>query len=159
MKPSLNIKSVLFYAVFIAVITLSTSVEAAHKRSTSSIVIDALSGEVIASSNADELRYPASLTKLMTLYITFNALEKGDLKLDTPLKVSRHAANRSPSKLGLRAGETITVKDAILALIVKSANDCASVLAEALGENEENFWNDFGCCNQHNKCYAWFFVA
>ena len=139
MKPSLNIKNVLFYAVFIAVIALSTSAEAARKRSTSSIVIDALSGEVIASSNADELRYPASLTKLMTLYITFSALEKGDLQLDTPLKVSRHAANRAPSRLGLRAGETITVKDAVLALIVKSANDCASVLAEALGENEENF--------------------
>ena len=139
MKPSLNIKNVLFYAVFIAAIALSTSAEAARKRSTSSIVIDALSGEVIASSNADELRYPASLTKLMTLYITFSALEKGDLQLDTPLKVSRHAANRAPSRLGLRAGETITVKDAVLALIVKSANDCASVLAEALGENEENF--------------------
>lgn len=139
MKPSLNIKNVLFYAVFITVIALATSAEAARKRSTSSIVIDALSGEVIASSNADELRYPASLTKLMTLYITFSALEKGDFQLDTPLKVSRHAANRAPSRLGLRAGETITVKDAVLALIVKSANDCASVLAEALGENEENF--------------------
>ena len=105
----------------------------------SSIVIDAHSGEVIESRNADKLVYPASLTKIMTLYITFDALDKGLIKPDDKLKVSRTAANRSPSKLGLRAGDTITVQDAILALIIKSANDCATVLAEGLGYTEENF--------------------
>lgn len=106
---------------------------------TSSIIINAENGEVLSSSAADTLRYPASLTKVMTLYITFDALEKGLIKLDDKLPVSRNAANRSPSKLGVRAGETIKVKDAIMALIVKSANDCATVLAEGLGYTEENF--------------------
>lgn len=107
--------------------------------STSSIMIDAKTGEVISASNPDSLRYPASLTKLMTLYITFSALDKGLIKMDDMLPVSRTAANRSPSKLGLRRGEKISVRDAILALIVKSANDCATVLAEGLGYSEENF--------------------
>ncbi len=113
--------------------------EVCAKRTTSSIVIDALSGDVIAQHNADELRYPASLTKLMTLYLTFNALERGDIELDDELKVSRFAANREPSKLGVKAGETIKVKDAVMALIIKSANDCATVLAENLGGSEAEF--------------------
>ena len=107
--------------------------------SISSIIVDASSGEVISSSNADELRYPASLTKIMTLYITFDALDKGLIKMDNKLKVSRKAANRAPSRLGLKIGETITVETAVMALIVKSANDCATVLAEGLGYSEENF--------------------
>lgn len=107
--------------------------------STSSIMIDAASGKVLSSSDADSLRYPASLTKVMTLYITFDALEKGILKLNDKLPVSRHAANRAPSKLGLRAGSKIEVKTCIMAVIIKSANDCASVLAEGLGYTEENF--------------------
>lgn len=109
--------------------------------STSSILIDADSGKVLSSSAADKLRYPASLTKLMTLYITFDALEKGLIKMDDNLPVSRNAANRSPSKLGLRAGEKISVHDAIMALVIKSANDCATVLAEGLGYTEANFAN------------------
>lgn len=107
--------------------------------STSSILIDAKTGNVISASDPDSLRYPASLTKLMTLYITFNALDKGLIKMEDKLPVSRNAENRSPSKLGVRRGEKISVKDAILALIVKSANDCATVLAEGLGYSEENF--------------------
>ena len=107
--------------------------------STSSIIIDADSGEVLSSSAADQLRYPASLTKVMTLYITFDALEKGLIRMDDMLPVSRNAANRSPSKLGLRVGEKISVRDAIMALIIKSANDCATVLAEGLGYSEANF--------------------
>ena len=107
--------------------------------SVSSIIIDANTGHVISAQNADELRYPASLTKLMTLYITFDALEKGLIKLEDELPVSRKAANRAPSRLGLKPGSTISVKKAIEALIVKSANDCATVLAEGLGYSEENF--------------------
>ncbi len=111
----------------------------AANASVSSIMIDAQNGDVMYEMNADERRYPASLTKLMTLYITFNALENNHIKLTDKLKVSRTAANRSPSRLGLRAGETITVKDAIMAVIVKSANDCATVLAEHFSASEADF--------------------
>lgn len=107
--------------------------------STSSILIDAKSGNVLYADNADVRRYPASLTKLMTLYITFNALETGKLKLDDELKVSYTAANRSPSRLGLIPGKTIDVKTAILATIIKSANDCATVLGESLAKDERSF--------------------
>lgn len=106
---------------------------------TSSIMIDAKSGNVLYEDNADSLRYPASLTKLMTLYLTFTALENGSLKLDDNLKISHTAANRSPSRLGLIPGKTIDVKTAIVATIVKSANDCATVLGESLAENERSF--------------------
>lgn len=106
---------------------------------TSSIMVNAEDGKVMYESNADAVRYPASLTKLMTLYITFNALENGKLKLSDRLKVSKVAAGRSPSKLGVRAGETISVNDAINAVIVKSANDCATVLAEHFSKSEAEF--------------------
>ncbi|MBE6451219.1 MAG: D-alanyl-D-alanine carboxypeptidase [Alphaproteobacteria bacterium] len=106
---------------------------------TSSIMIDAKSGNVLYEDNADSLRYPASLTKLMTLYLTFTALEKGELRLDDSLKISHTAANRSPSRLGLTPGKTIDVKTAIIATIVKSANDCATVLGESLAKDEKAF--------------------
>ena len=112
-----------------------TNVQAA----TSSIMLNSDDGQVLYEQNADELRYPASLTKLMTLYITFHALESGRLKLTDKLKVSKTAAGRSPSKLGVRAGSTITVKDAVMAVIVKSANDCATVLAEHFAKTEAEF--------------------
>lgn len=107
--------------------------------STSSIMIDADSGKILSQYNADERRFPASLTKLMTLYLTFEAIEKGKLKLTDKLTASRHAANMEPSKLGLKPGQKIQVKHVINALIVKSANDCAVVLAEALGKTESQF--------------------
>ncbi len=129
--------SIIRNAAGICAIMLSCSGEV--QASTSSIIIDADSGKVLSSSAADTLRYPASLTKVMTLYITFDALEKGLIRMDDMLPVSRNAANRSPSKLGLRPGEKISVRDAIMALIIKSANDCATVLAEGLGYSEANF--------------------
>lgn len=109
------------------------------KASTSSIMLDAETGAVMYENNPDEVRYPASLTKLMTLYITFNALEHNHIKLSDKLKISKTAAGRSPSKLGVVAGQTISVKDAINAVIVKSANDCATVLAEHFSKNEAEF--------------------
>lgn len=121
------------------VLVLAVLRAAAASASVSSIMIDAENGDVMYEMNADERRYPASLTKLMTLYITFNALENNHIKLTDKLKVSRTAAGRSPSKLGVRAGETITVKDAIMAVIVKSANDCATVLAEHFAPTEADF--------------------
>lgn len=104
-----------------------------------SIVIDAETGEVLRSRNADTRRYPASLTKVMTLYLLFEALDNGRLTLDSKLSVSKRAARQPPSKLGVRAGSTIKVADAIQALVVKSANDVAVVVAEALGGTEKKF--------------------
>ena len=104
-----------------------------------SIVIDAKSGKVLHASNPDRRRYPASLTKMMTLYMLFDALDRGRLTLNQRLKVSRRAQGMAPSKLGLKRGHTIKVKDAILALITKSANDVAVVVAESLGRTEVKF--------------------
>jgi len=123
----------------LALLYLGLTAVTAQATDTSSIVIDAKSGNVLYSNNAEKLRYPASLTKLMTLYIAFNALETGKLKLTDKLRVSATAASRSPSKLGMPAGSYIDVKTLIHALIVKSANDCATVLAEALSPTEADF--------------------
>ena len=103
------------------------------------IVVDAKSGEVLDAKNADARRYPASLTKVMTLFLLFEQLESGKLKLDSPLKVSRYAARRPPSKLGLKPGSAIQVEHAIKALVTKSANDVATVVAEAIGGSESAF--------------------
>ena len=105
----------------------------------SAIVINALTGEVVYSANADAETYPASLAKMMTLYLTFEALEQGRIKLSTPLTISQRAANQPPSKLGLLPGQPLTVQEAILGLVTKSANDAAMVLSENLGGSEEIF--------------------
>lgn len=102
-------------------------------------VADADTGKVIYSYNADKQTQPASLTKMMTLLLTFRALRTSRLKWTTPLSVSAHAAAQSPSKLGLKAGARIMVRDAVMALITKSANDMAVVLAEQIGGTEANF--------------------
>jgi D-alanyl-D-alanine carboxypeptidase len=104
-----------------------------------SFVMDAHSGEVLYARNADTRNFPASLTKIMTLFMVFEALETGRLKLDQALPVSRRAAGQAPSKLGLKVGQTITVRNAIGALSVKSANDVATVVAEAIGGTEIKF--------------------
>ncbi|MEM7224023.1 MAG: D-alanyl-D-alanine carboxypeptidase [Pseudomonadota bacterium] len=104
-----------------------------------SIVVDFRTGQVLHQVNADTRNYPASLTKMMTLYMTFEALQTGKLSLKQKLIVSRRAAGMPASKLGLRRGSTITVEQAILALVTKSANDVAVVLAEALGGTESEF--------------------
>ncbi len=106
---------------------------------TSSIVVDGNTGEVLHASNADSQRHPASLTKIMTLYLLFERLEAGKLKLDTQLKVSEHAADQAPTKLGLKPGATIAVEDAIKAVVTKSANDAAVAIAENLGGDEDSF--------------------
>ncbi|WP_343564946.1 D-alanyl-D-alanine carboxypeptidase family protein [Kiloniella sp. b19] len=103
------------------------------------IVVDADTGDVLFSRNADTRNYPASLTKMMTLYMAFEAIENGKLKLNQRLKVSRRAEGMAPSKLGLRRGQTIKAEDVILALVTKSANDAAVVMAEALGGTEIKF--------------------
>jgi D-alanyl-D-alanine carboxypeptidase len=103
------------------------------------IVVDGNSGSVLHSANADELRHPASLTKIMTLYLLFERLDAGKIKLDTQIPVSEHAAEQAPTKLGLKPGHTIAVEDAIKGLVTKSANDAAVVVAEALGGSEGDF--------------------
>ena len=103
------------------------------------ILMDADSGKVLRARNADRLTYPASLTKMMTLMLTFEALDRGTLRLNQSLVVSRHAASMPPSRLWLAPGSTITVEQAILALVTRSANDVAVVLGEALGGSETAF--------------------
>jgi D-alanyl-D-alanine carboxypeptidase len=104
-----------------------------------SIVVDGNSGAVLQAASPDALRHPASLTKVMTLYLLFERLESGRLKLDGPLKVSEHAAEQAPTKLELKPGQTITVEDAIKSIVTKSANDAAVAVAENLAGDEENF--------------------
>jgi D-alanyl-D-alanine carboxypeptidase len=111
----------------------------AARAKSESIVIDAFSGQVLYSFNADEARFPASLTKVMTLYLVFEALRDGAIKPNEKLRVSRRASRQRPSRLGLRKGRTITVSQAVMALITKSANDAAVVLAEKLGGSEAEF--------------------
>ena len=103
------------------------------------IVVDANSGRVLHASNPDGLRHPASITKVMTLYLLFEQLEAGKLRLDTGLPVSAHAAAQEPSKLGLEPGQTIATEDAIKAVVTKSANDIAVVIAEAIAGTEADF--------------------
>ncbi len=104
-----------------------------------SIVVDGNTGRVLHETNADALRHPASLTKIMTLYLLFEQLDAGKIRLDTPLKVSVHATEQAPSKLGLKVGQTIAVEDAIKAVVTKSANDAAVVIAENLAGDEDDF--------------------
>ena len=104
-----------------------------------SVVIDAGTGQILHAINPDEINYPASLTKMMTLYLTFDALSAGRLWLMQEVPVSAQAARQSPTKLGLAAGSGIVVEDAILAVITKSANDMAVVLAEAIAGSEAAF--------------------
>nr|WP_321361180.1 D-alanyl-D-alanine carboxypeptidase family protein [uncultured Hyphomonas sp.] len=103
------------------------------------IVIDADTQQVLHDRHADEPRYPASLTKVMTLYMLFDALKSGEITLDERMTVSRFAASQAPSNLKLRTGSTIKVRDAIGALVTKSANDVAVVVAERLGGTERRF--------------------
>jgi D-alanyl-D-alanine carboxypeptidase len=104
-----------------------------------SIVVDGNSGAVLEAVNPDALRHPASLTKVMTLYLLFERLDAGKIKLDTPLPVSEHASEQDPTKLGLKPGQTIAVEDAIKGIVTRSANDAAVVIAESLGGSEAAF--------------------
>lgn len=105
----------------------------------SAIVIDARSGDVLISASADEPRYPASLTKMMTLYMVFEALRDGTTRLDSRVTMSVEAASAAPSKLGIPPGGSLSVEQAILALVTKSANDVAAALGEHIGGSNERF--------------------
>lgn len=103
------------------------------------IVVDANNGKTLFSSNADAKRYPASLTKMMTLYMMFEAMKTGKMSKNTPIKVSAYAASRPPTKIGFKAGQSIPAEAAVLALITKSANDVAAAVGEHLGGTEARF--------------------
>ncbi|MCP3465814.1 serine hydrolase [Bradyrhizobium sp. CCGUVB23] len=104
-----------------------------------SIIVDGNSGATLQATSPDGIRHPASLTKIMTLYLLFERLESGKVKLDTEMPVSEHAADQDPTKLGLRPGQTIRVEDAIKGLVTRSANDAAVVIAEYIGGTEDDF--------------------
>jgi D-alanyl-D-alanine carboxypeptidase len=135
---------------FIAGITVAAGLVCAPARATQlpaprggpvyeAIVLDAETGQVLRELNPDAVTYPASLTKMMTLYLTFEALNSGRLRLDQYFQVSAAAAAHSPSKLGLDPGQSISIRDLILGVVTRSANDAAATLAEGLGGSEANF--------------------
>ena len=120
-----------------AVLTLSN--HPAQAAPYADIVVDANSGAVLHATNPDARRHPASLTKIMTLYLLFEQLEAGKLKLDSALKVSAEASTQAPTKLGLKPGTTLAVEDAIKGMVTRSANDAAVVVAEAIAGSESDF--------------------
>ncbi len=137
-------------AAIVAVVAVGGSADARPRKArqkavstysppTASLVIDGNTGAVLHASNADAIRHPASLTKMMTLYMLFERLEANRVKLNSDMPVSAHAAGQAPSKMGLKPGETIKVETAIKALVVKSANDVAAVIAEYLGGDVPSF--------------------
>jgi len=105
----------------------------------SSIIVDGNTGSTLTATNPDAIRHPASLAKMMTLYVLFERLDSGKMNLDTEMSVSEHAADQDPTKLDLRPGQSIRVEDAIKGLVTRSANDAAVVIAETIGGSEDNF--------------------
>ena len=131
-------KSLRLLAAALLVIVASASGAAANPKY-AGFVIDAKTGKTLYASNSNSLRYPASLTKMMTLYMVFEAIDSGRISKKTRIRVSKNAAAEPPSKLGLRVGQTISVEQAIYALVTKSANDASTAVAEHLGGSESGF--------------------
>jgi len=124
-------------AIFTVLIFDSTMAAAAPRFA--ALTVDARTGKLLFANDVDGLRHPASLTKMMTLYLLFQDLKAGKLKLDSPIRISARAASMAPSRLGAKPGTSITVETAIRALVVKSANDVAAAVAENLGGTEAAF--------------------
>ena len=137
-QKSFHPKSLVTLAIAL-IFALSLAGSASANPRYAAYVLDTNTGQVLFSRNADAQRFPASLTKVMTLYLVFEAMEAGRINKNTPIPVSAKAAAEPPSKLGLRAGSTITVENAILALVTRSANDVATAVGEFLGGSEANF--------------------
>lgn len=133
----------LFLVILVSACTtqsvMQTSVRPLQSEKYAAIVVDANTGRVLFEKNSRDARYPASLTKMMTLYLLFEALDAGRVSLDTQIPVSADAAKRPPSKIGFKPGQSIDVRSAILALAVRSANDVAAAVGEYLGGSEERF--------------------
>ncbi|PZM10784.1 D-alanyl-D-alanine carboxypeptidase [Rhizobium tubonense] len=139
-RPAKFFRSMLLgFTVAIASVAVASPSKASGGPGYAGIVVDAKTGNVLYSDNADTLHYPASLTKMMTLYLTFEALESGRIKIDSQVPFSAHAAAQAPTKLNVRAGGSVTVEQAILSMVTLSANDAAMALGEYIGGSEENF--------------------
>lgn len=130
---------VLASATLATMASSSARAGSSHSALYSAIVVDAVSGKVLHEDRADEHRHPASLTKVMTLFLLFEELEAGRMRLDSELLVSKHATRMEPTKLHVKAGHTISVEDSILGLVTHSANDVAVVVAESLACDEQEF--------------------
>ena len=129
-----------FIFQMLAVVLLLFPADArAESSRTASLLVEAETGRVLFSENATEKRYPASLTKMMTLYQVFDALEKGEIQMGTLLTVSKKAAGQPRSRMGLKDNSTISVETAVFAMISRSANDAAVVIAEAMAGSEAQF--------------------
>ncbi len=133
---SIHLIKLIFNSIFILFFMVIAS---SAKAKYASFIINENTKRIYHNTNADTRNYPASLTKIMTLYVIFDALKDKKISMNTKFKISKRAARQPPSKLNLSAGSSITVKNAILALITKSANDVATVVAENLGKSEKNF--------------------
>ncbi len=132
--------AVAFFGALVLTVGLALAPDSAAANSKfSAITIDAHTGKVLFSRYADSRRYPASLTKVMTLYILFQEMEAGRFSKSSRIRISRHAASMPPSKLGFKPGQTITVDNAIRALVTKSANDVAAAVGEAIAGTESAF--------------------
>ncbi|MBZ9854694.1 SPOR domain-containing protein [Mesorhizobium sp. CA13] len=130
-------KTIMIIAAAMTIVVAGAASSLAAK--SAAIVVDAKTGKVLYSSDANARRYPASLTKMMTLYLTFEALAKGKISRNSPVVFSAHAAAEPPTKLGVKPGGSVAVETAILSMVTKSANDSATALGEMLGGNETNF--------------------
>ena len=126
-----------FIMIFAAMAIVAAPAQA--KQDYAGIVMDAKTGKVLYSHQSTAKRYPASLTKMMTLYLLFEALDNGQATMKTRIRFSKHAASMQPSKLGVKAGSSISVQQAIYALAIKSANDAAAAVGEHLGGSESRF--------------------
>lgn len=133
--------AVFFSSLFVFVLGITLQATPAHAATYAGLVMDAKTGKILYSHRGEERHYPASLTKMMTLYLLFEAMEAGKVSKSTRIKVSRHAASMQPSKLGVKAGGSVSAEQAILSLVTKSANDIAAAVAEHLGGTESEFGN------------------
>ncbi len=131
-------------AALLGVVVLAAALAGAQAAQAgyTAIVVDTTNGNVLFERGADTQKYPASLTKMMTIYMVFDAVERGEITMDTEWSVSSRASQQPPSKLGLRSGSTITVRNAVMALMTKSANDVATVVAEGMSGTEWQFAQD-----------------
>ena len=136
-KSSFSFKAIIIAALAVTIVAAGAASAFAAK--SAAIVVDAKTGKVLYSADANGRRYPASLTKMMTLYLTFEAMAKGRISKNTPVPFSAHASAEAPTKLGVRAGGSVPVEIAILSIVTKSANDSATALGELLGGSEDNF--------------------
>jgi len=129
----------IFLSLAMATLVAGLSVRSGHAAPYAAVVIDARSGETLYESNADARLHPASLTKMLTLYIAFDAIRRGEVSLDTMITVSKNAASKPPSRIGLKSGQRIALRYLIRAAAVKSANDAASAIGDHLGGTEARF--------------------